>query len=239
MADKKAQKPINVGNNSISTASNGNKAISLTLTDAEGNKTRGKIFVSENQVHLDKKTENLPEKQQSSLVYLSPDKDYNFSVKAGKDENGKQQYNKTKISGADIIAQKAEQSIHVSGEMIGKTNNGCTRVSVGLSDADGKSQVKNVFVREDKVQLDPKTADKPKEKQGYYVEFTPDWNYDVSVANGKDENGKTLYDRAKLSGADIVEQNNAYMKEQNKQRTKGLEESVEQSEPQAEAQAEA
>ena len=54
----------------------------------------------------------------------------------------------------------------------------------------------------------------------------------------KGEDGKPVYTHEKISGADIIEQNQAYMKNKMAQRTKNLEESVEKA-PEAEAQAQA
>ena len=115
---------------------------------------------------------------------------------------------------------------------------GLKAVTIGLRDADGKEKLGTIFVGVKQVNADKNTTELPKSQQKSYVALDRNKDYTFSVRGPKGEDGKPVYTHEKISGADIIEQNQAYMKNKMAQRTKNLEESVEKA-PEAEAQAQA
>lgn len=139
-----------------------------------------------------------------------------------------------------MAEQKPTNLVRVNDSMIHNTKQqGLKAVTLGLQDADGNKKVGTIFVGEKQVNADKKTAELPKSQQKSYVALDRNKDYTFSVKGPKDAEGKPTYQNEKISGAAIIEQNKAYMKDKAAQRTNALEQSVEKAAPEAEAQAEA
>lgn len=140
---------------------------------------------------------------------------------------------------SQAVQKKPTNLLRVNDSMIKDTKqDGLKAVTIGLLDADGNKKVGTIFVGAKQVNADKKTTELPKKQQKSYVALDRNKDYTFSVRGPKGEDGKPVYENFKVSGADIIEQNKAYMKDKAAQRTKSLEESVEKApEAQAEAQA--
>ena len=77
-----------------------------------------------------------------------------------------------------------------------------------------------------------------KSQQKSYVALNRDKDYTFSVKTGKDADGKPVFENSKISGADIIDQNKAYLKERTAQRERNIEASVQEPSQQAETEAE-
>ena len=137
-------------------------------------------------------------------------------------------------------AQKPTNLIRVNDSMIHNTKqDGLKAVTVGLLDADGNKKVGTIFVSDKQVNADKNTTELPKSQQKSYVALSRDKEYTFSVKGPKDAEGKPTYENTKISGADIIAQNKAYMKDKQAQSANQLAESVEKApEAQEEVQAE-
>lgn len=140
---------------------------------------------------------------------------------------------------SQAVQKKPTNLLRVNDSMIKNTKqNGLKAVTVGLRDADGKEKLGTIFVGDKQVNSDKNTTELPKAQQKSYVALDRNKDYTFSVRGPKGEDGKPVYEHSQISGADIIEQNQAYMKNKMAQRTKNLEESVEKA-PEAEAEAQA
>lgn len=135
---------------------------------------------------------------------------------------------------------KPTNLVRVNNSMIHNTKkDNIKAVTLGLVDGEGKSQVGTIFVSDKQVNADKRTADLSKGLQKSYVALDRDKDYTFSVKTGKDADGKPVFENSTISGADIIDQNKAYMKARQEQRTQALAASVEEPSQQAETEAEA
>lgn len=135
--------------------------------------------------------------------------------------------------------KKPTNLLRVNDSMIRDTKNENVKsVTIGLRDAEGNQQVGKIFVSGKQINPDSNTKDLSKSQQKSYVALDRDKNYTFSVKGPKDADGKPTYQDTEISGADIIEQNKAYMKEKRAQRTNQLADSVDKTQ-EAEVQQEA
>lgn len=230
------------------------KRVTVGLMDGNGKKAVGTVTVSDEDMDPDWDTVSLPEAQRATYVMFNSGSNYIFSENGG---------DTREISGAGIVKQcnaymrnmkemaekrtkeaqaaqkKPTNLLRVNDSMIKDTRqDGLKAVTIGLMDADGNKKVGTIFVGAKQVNADKKTTELPKKQQKSYVALDRNKDYTFSVRGPKGEDGKPVYENFKVSGADIIEQNKAYMKDKAAQRTKSLEESVEKA-PEAQAEAEA
>lgn len=147
-------------------------------------------------------------------------------------------YNKV---GIEVNAQEGQQFTNllcVNNSMIKDTKqDGLKAVTIGLRDADGKEKVGTIFVGEKRVNADENTTELPKSKQKSYVVLDYNKDYTFSVREPNSEDGKPVYTDEKISGATIIGQNKAYMRNKTEQRARNLADSVKSPETEAQMQA--
>ena len=138
-----------------------------------------------------------------------------------------------------MAEKKPTNLLRVNDSMIRDTKQeNLKSVTIGLRDAEGNQQVGKIFVSSKQVNPDNNTKDLSKSQQKSYVALDRNKDYTFSVKGPKDADGKPTYQDTKISGADIIEQNKAYMKEKRAQRANQLADSVDKTQ-EAEAQQEA
>lgn len=226
----------------------------LKTPDAEGLTDKGFLVVHESEVSRDKDVDR------KSYFTLDHNKDYKFMSSLGQKD---QYFSGSSIAEMSKDYQKELQSqyfpdlgekpskaqaaqkkpsaahlLRVNDSMIKDTRqNGLKAVTIGLLDADGNKKVGTIFVGDKQVNADKKTTELPKSQQKSYVALDRSKDYTFSVRGPKDAEGKPTYENSKVSGADIIEQNKAYMRDKAAERTKNLEQSVESPAPEAQAEA--
>lgn len=138
-----------------------------------------------------------------------------------------------------MAEKKPTNLLRVNDSMIRDTKQeNLKSVTIGLRDAEGNQRVGKIFVSSKQVNPDNNTKDLSKSQQKSYVALDRNKDYTFSVKGPKDADGKPTYQDTKISGADIIEQNKAYMKEKRAQRANQLADSVDKTQ-EAEAQQEA
>lgn len=138
-----------------------------------------------------------------------------------------------------MAEKKPTNLLRVNDSMIHPTKQeNLKAVTIGLRDPEGNQKVGTIFVSDKQVNPDKNTAELSKSQQKSYVALDRDKDYTFSVKGPKDSEGKPTYENTKISGADIIDQNKAYMKEKQAQRVNQLAESVDKTQ-EAEAQQEA
>lgn len=122
--------------------------------------------------------------------------------------------------------KKPSNLLRVNNAMIHdiKGNDGRKAVSVGLTDKDGNTRIGTIYAGTVAINPDPKTASLPAHQQKSYVAISRDKTYDF-VMSKKDPTSKTGYKKVidKIPGADIVDQNHAYMKDKRAEYAKAAE----------------
>lgn len=88
-------------------------------------------------------------------------------------------------------------------------------VNIGLEDKDGNKQFGSLLIGKGAIVPDKHTAHLPVNQQKSYVNFVRENDYSIKL----DGEPKAV----KMSGADIIEQNRAYLKSKNKSCTAELE----------------
>ena len=147
--------------------------------------------------------------------------------------------NQTENVGKSANEKKPTNLIRVNDSMIADTKQANLKsVTLGIRDPEGNEKVGKIFVSDKQVNPDKKTADLSKSQQKSYVALDRNKDYTFSVKTGKDADGKPVFENSKISGADIIEQNKAYMKERTAQRERNIEASVQEPSQQAETEAE-
>ena len=140
---------------------------------------------------------------------------------------------------ANTKPTKPTNLVRVNDSMIHDTKQpGLKAVTLGLRDNEGNQKVGTIFVSEKQINADKKTADLSKSQQKSHVALNRDKDYTFSVKTGKDADGKPVFENSKISGADIIDQNKAYLKERTAQRERNIEASVQEPSQQAETEAE-
>ena len=130
-----------------------------------------------------------------------------------------------------MAEKKPSHQIRINNSMIhdikNSKNPNLKAVTVGLEAADGTSTKGNLLIGKSTIVPDKNTATLAARQQKSYVNFVRDNDYSIKLGGA---------DKAiKMSGADIVDQNHAYMKTLNKSRTAQLESAAEKDSPEAEA----
>lgn len=117
------------------------------------------------------------------------------------------------------MAETKSHLIRINNSQISdsKTSPEVKKVGVGLVTEDGTTKKGSIFVSSKAVTLDKNTKDLPDHMKKSYVALSPGKEY--NFVSGYGENYKT----EKITGADIVAQNRAYMKERTAARSKALE----------------
>lgn len=130
---------------------------------------------------------------------------------------------KTQNENNEKKEKKPTNLVRVNDSMIYDTKQaGLKAVTLGLRDNEGNEKIGKIFVSEKQVNADKNTMNLSKGQQKSYVALDRNKDYTFSVKGPKDAEGKTTYENMKISGADIIEQNKAYMKEKSAQRANNL-----------------
>lgn len=129
--------------------------------------------------------------------------------------------------GKSANEKKPTNLIRVNDSMIADTKQANLKsVTLGIRDPEGNEKVGKIFVSDKQVNPDKKTADLSKSQQKSYVALDRNKDYTFSVKGPKGADGKPTYDNIQMSGAAIIDQNKAYMKEKQAQRANQLADGV-------------
>lgn len=135
--------------------------------------------------------------------------------------------NQTENVGKSANEKKPTNLIRVNDSMIADTKQANLKsVTLGIRDPEGNEKVGKIFVSDKQVNPDKKTADLSKSQQKSYVALDRNKDYTFSVKGPKGADGKPTYDNIQMSGAAIIDQNKAYMKEKQAQRANQLADGV-------------
>lgn len=135
--------------------------------------------------------------------------------------------NQTENVGKSANEKKPTNLIRVNDSMIADTKQANLKsVTLGIRDPEGNEKVGKIFVSGKQVNPDKKTADLSKSQQKSYVALDRNKDYTFSVKGPKGADGKPTYDNIQMSGAAIIDQNKAYMKEKQAQRANQLADGV-------------
>lgn len=138
-----------------------------------------------------------------------------------------------------MAEKKPTNLLRVNDSMIHDTKQeNLKAVTIGLLDPEGNQKIGTIFVSGKQISADKNTADLSKSQQKSYVALSRETDYTFSVKGPKGADGKPTYENTKISGADIIDQNKAYMKEKQAQRTNQLADSIDKTQ-EAEVQQEA
>lgn len=142
-------------------------------------------------------------------------------------EMSKKPAEKTENVGKSANEKKPTNLIRVNDSMIADTKQANLKaVTLGIRDPEGNEKVGKIFVSGKQVNPDKKTADLSKSQQKSYVALDRNKDYTFSVKGPKGADGKPTYDNIQMSGAAIIDQNKAYMKEKQAQRANQLADGV-------------
>ena len=127
----------------------------------------------------------------------------------------------------------AAKSILVNNSRINETKKeGRSAVSLGLMMEDGTKEYANIFVGNQSLRPDKNTERLPDSQKKTYVYLSPENTYDVNITTKGQER------KEQMTGQELIDANNAYMKDQRQARTAALEQSVGQAEPSTSLEAE-